>query len=75
MTMNENIVFEHNVETGELTQRQFTEIEIAQRAELRLKIEEEALMVEQAKKLNATQRQVILDRLGISAEEAKLLLS
>jgi len=60
----------HNVETNEIETREMTEIELVehqvnQAAQAALKAEAEA-------KLAA--RQAILDRLGLTAEEAQLLL-
>jgi hypothetical protein len=60
----------HNVETNEIETREMTEIELVehqvnQAAQAALKAETEA-------KLAA--REAILDRLGLSAEEAQLLL-
>lgn len=58
---------EHNCETGEITQRKLTTAEIKQR-----KDEYDAqIAADQAK---AVARQAILDRLGLTSDEAKLLL-
>ena len=58
---------EHNCETGEITQRELTAKEIKQRED-----EFEARKAEAEAKEAA--RQAILDRLGLTADEAKLLL-
>jgi hypothetical protein len=61
----------HNAETGEVIEREMTTQELAQReadqlvTAARLQAEAEA----------ATAKAALLDRLGITAEEAKLLLS
>jgi hypothetical protein len=61
----------HNAETGEVIEREMTTEELAQReadqlvTAARLQAEAEA----------ATAKAALLDRLGITAEEAKLLLS
>lgn len=58
---------EHNCETGEITQRPLTAEEIAQR-------ETEAQAQAEAKATKEAARQALLDKLGITAEEAQLLL-
>jgi hypothetical protein len=58
---------EHNCETGEITQRKLTAVEIKQR-----KDEYDAQVA--ADQERAAQRQLILDRLGLTADEVKLLL-
>lgn len=64
-------ITEHNVETGEIIERDATAEELAQ-YELDAQ-EREALLAEvQAK---ATAKAALLERLGITADEAKLLLS
>ena len=60
----------HNVETGEIIERDLTAEEIAQ-IELDVAKEEARLAEAQAK---AAQRQAILDKLGLTADEARLLL-
>jgi phosphosulfolactate phosphohydrolase-like enzyme len=73
--MTKDTLYIHNVETGEVIVRELTDEEQAQKnaedaaAEL-AKAEKQA--EEEAK---ATQRQALLDKLGITKEEAKLLLS
>lgn len=58
---------EHNCETGEITQRPLTAEEIAQR-------EAEHQASQEAKAAKAQARQALLDKLGITEDEAKLLL-
>lgn len=60
----------HNVETNEIVERPFTEEEIAE-VEAR-KVEAEAKAQAEAEK--AVAKQAVLDRLGLTAEEAALLL-
>jgi hypothetical protein len=60
----------HNLETDEVIDRQMNDIEFA--AYEQNKIAQEAAQVEAEAK--ETQRQAILDRLGITADEAKLIL-
>jgi hypothetical protein len=60
----------HNVETGEIIEREMNAEELAQWEADRVKAEAEA----QAKAEAAAQRQALLDKLGITEEEAKLLL-
>jgi hypothetical protein len=64
----------HNVETSEIIEREMTDDELLvwqadQEAEAIVKAETQA----QAE-IKATARQAILDRLGLTADEAKLLL-
>lgn len=60
----------HNVETGEITEREMNADELAQwEAD---KAAAEAAKAEAAAKEEA--RQALLDKLGITADEAKLLL-
>jgi hypothetical protein len=72
---------EHNVKTGEIKQIKLTEEEIievnnlAKEVEKRQKIQDKKLEEEKAKaEAKAAQRQVILSRLGITEEEARILL-
>jgi len=58
---------EHNCETGEITQRALTAEEIAQR-------QAEYETEQEAKTAKAQARQALLDKLGITEDEAKLLL-
>ncbi len=62
---------EHNIETGEIIERDFNADELAQyEADVAA---QQAADAEQAAK--AEQRAALLERLGITEEEAKLLLS
>jgi hypothetical protein len=61
---------EANVTTGEVIEREMTEVEIAQD----LANQAAAATQEAAAAAKAAERQVILDRLGLTAEEAQLLL-
>jgi hypothetical protein len=69
--MSENMVRVHNLETGEITDREMTADELAQR-EADLAAQAVAAAEAEAK---ATQKAALLDKLGISEDEAKLLLS
>lgn len=59
---------EHNCETGEITLRELTAKEITQR-------EKEAKAFQDDVIAKEAQKAALLDRLGITAEEAQLLLS
>jgi len=61
------IIIEHNVETGEITERSMTTAEIKNIEEL----QKQAVLVETEKN---TRKATLLDRLGITEEEAALLL-
>ena len=61
----------HNVETGEITQEDLTADELASMAADEL----EAQTKQATKAKAATDKAVLLAKLGISAEEAALLLS
>lgn len=60
----------YNAETGEITWRDYTAEEIAKVEEAQ-EIATQELLAEQAK---AAKRQEVLDKLGLSAEEAQALL-
>lgn len=62
---------EHNVLTGEIIERELNEQELAQ-LEIDLAAAKAKAEAEAAK---AAEKAALLDRLGITAEEAKLLLS
>lgn len=65
---------EHNVETGEIKEIPLTAAEIKAIEKLQ-KENEPALIAEKAEaEAKAAQRQVILDKLGLTADEARLLL-
>lgn len=60
----------HNVETGEVIEREMNAEELAQ-----WEADQAAFAAEEAAKAEtAVQRQALLDKLGITADEAKLLL-
>ena len=63
-----------DVQTGEETTREFTADEIAQLEASRAANEAEREAQKAEAEAKAASRQVILDRLGITAEEAQLLL-
>ena len=60
----------HNVETNEIVDREMTDLEIAQY--------EADIVAEQTRKSDAdakeAQKKAILDRIGLTADEAKLIL-
>lgn len=60
----------HNIETGEIIEREMNNVELAQweadQAEAQAKTQQEAEA--------AAKRQALLDKLGITEEEARLLL-
>ena len=60
----------HNIETDEIIDREMTDAEFAE-----FNARNEALKVEQAEtEAKETAKAAILDRLGLTADEAKLLL-
>ncbi len=61
----------HNVKTGEITEREMTAEEIAQREA----DEAAALAEKEAQAAALAKRQALLERLGITEEEARLLLA
>ena len=63
-------ILEHNVETDEIVERDMTEEELAQQAK-DAKAEAERIANAQAQ---AAARAALLDKLGITEDEAKLLL-
>ena len=63
-------IIEHNVETGEIIERDLTENELIQQA-IDAKAEEERIANALAQ---AAAKAALLERLGITEEEAKLLL-
>lgn len=64
-------IIEHNVETGEIIERDATKEELAQAA--KDKAEQEA--IEADKQAKAEAKAELLAKLGISEDEAKLLLA
>jgi hypothetical protein len=68
--MNKLMVRNHNLLTGEITEREMTDDELAQiEAD---KTETAARLAEEAEK--AAARQAVLDKLGLSADEVAALL-
>jgi hypothetical protein len=61
----------HNVETGEITEQEMTDVEFAQWEADQAKAAQDIAEAE----AKATQRAALLDRLGITEDEAKLLLA
>jgi hypothetical protein len=60
----------HNVETGEVIERDFNEAELAQ-----LAIDQETAQVtKEAEAQKATDKAALLEKLGITEDEARLLL-
>lgn len=66
-----NTITIHNVETGEIIEREMNADELAQWQSDQAKAEAE----KQAKAQAAAARTALLEKLGITEEEAKLLLS
>lgn len=69
--MSEITIKIHDVETGEVIDREMSAEELAQREADLAAVEAEALEAAQ----KAAAKQALLDKLGITEEEAKLLLS
>ena len=65
----------HNVETGEIVEQELSVDELAQWEIDQANAKAEAAAKAQAKAEAQAKRQALLDKLGISEEEAKLLLS
>ena len=63
-----NLITNHNLSTGEVITREMTETELAQKIKLDGEIEAD-------KNSKLSNRQALLDKLGITEEEAQLLLS
>ena len=64
-------IIEHNVTTGEIIERDLTEQELAQRD-----IDEaKGLEIREAEATKAAEKAALLAKLGITEDEAKLLLS
>lgn len=60
----------HNIETNEIIEREMTTEELAQWEVDKVNAE----AIKQAETTKAAQRQALLDKLGITEEEARLLL-
>jgi hypothetical protein len=71
MTNTNYIEVHHNLVTGEVTERPYTEDEIAA-TKARIAVVEAEKQIEAAK---AHEKSALLDKLGITEDEAKLLLS
>lgn len=69
------IAIEINCETGEVIERLLTAEEIAQREADAAQAETNRIAVEQELAAKSAQKAELLAKLGISADEAKLLLS
>ncbi len=65
------IIKEHNAATGEVIEREMNAEELAQRETDKAKAKQQ----QEVKATKAAQRQALLEKLGITEEEAKLLLS
>ena len=66
---------EVNCETGEVKEIELTDAEIQEREDARIAYEAELAERETAAKLKAEAKAGLLERLGITAEEAELLLA
>lgn len=66
----ENIVIDHNVETGEVVEREMSQEELNQ---LALDIAEAQAKAAEAQ-AKAAARQALLDRLGLTEDEVRLIL-
>jgi len=62
---------EHNLETGEIVEIELTAAEVAQLATVREQVENNFA----AEAARATQKAALLEQLGITADQAKLLIS
>ena len=69
--MTKPMIREHNVETGKIIDREMNADELAQWEADKAEAEAKA----QAEITNAAQKAELLERLGITADEAKLLLA
>jgi hypothetical protein len=72
--MSNNTIFQHNVKNDEVIVREFTDAEQAERnAEVAAFAEAKAIKQAKADE-DAAKRTALLERLGITEDEAKLLL-
>lgn len=69
--MKKPIVIEHNVATGEIIEREMTDAELQQSLENDKLTNDYFVAIEQKE----AEKAALLQRLGITADEAKLLLS
>ena len=65
----------HNAETGEIIDREMTDEEIAQRNYVPPELAKEYAADKKRKDAEAIRKAALLEKLGITAEEAVLLLS
>jgi hypothetical protein len=73
--MGSKVKYINNCETGEVIVREMTAEEIELEAKEAKIFAEKAAQIEAEKAQTAAYKAALLDRLGITAEEAKLLLS
>ena len=66
--MSKYLITNHDLATGEISTREMTQAEMAEKIEIDSAIQAD-------KNSKAANRQALLDKLGITEEEAKLLLS
>jgi hypothetical protein len=71
MSTNKMIKVIHNVETGEILEREFNAEELAQLA----KDKQIEIARQEVEAIKTAEKQALLDRIGITADEAKLLFS
>ena len=64
----------HNVETGEIVEVQLSVAEVKQLEKEQAEIEQKQFEKQTATEARAIARAAILDRLGLTADEARLLL-
>ncbi len=67
-------IIEHNVETGEIKEIEMTAVEVKAYETEAKKIADAAKVRQEAEAQKAIAKQALLDKLGITAEEAQLLL-
>jgi hypothetical protein len=65
---------EHNVETGEVLEIELTPVEIAEFETIYAQTAKENEVAQAEAQAKAAQRQALLDKLGITEDEARLLL-
>jgi hypothetical protein len=65
----------HNVETGEITQVELTPEEVAEFEAAVAEAEAQQLTLQQEENAKAIEKTALLAQLGITADQAKLLLS
>ncbi len=69
------IRIEHNAETNTIEEIELTPAEVKKFEEMYKESAEKAKVLEAEAKAKAAEKAALLDRLGITADEAKLLLS